>query len=674
MSTSVHSAPRPADAPGRLPNAQRSQTLLWGVAWALATLALAAYAYKRLFAGDLVDPDAMDFAQIARNWGSGHGYSTSIFRPLALSGFVAPATPDAVTVPDISRPPLYPFLLTVAFAAHGGHGGGTVAALTSLLFFLASAVAVFFLARRLFPQEGQPWLALLSAGLYVLGGGALGYAVSGLPVTLATLNLTLLLITLHWSHEVGGRAVPPARCFVVGMVLGLCYLTQYSLLLLVVPTLVYIYASRASSRAGLGVLAGAVGFFVITGPWLVRNALVSHGNPFFTLLLYGLMANTPDYPGPTTIYRSAVPTIGLFSYFFSHLSEMVRKAGQNLYFYQTHLLDVFSVFIIAPALAALLWRFPDPRVGVLRGYIAVCVLLLVVVTVFFAPSMQILAPFAPVLCVLACGFVFGLLSQQKWQPSSQRIAIWGWGILVGIGLLASLTIRDVATLNPVQQGITMIATGIDPPFEAALAKLEADQKKPGITPAKLQATNQLIQDVKRNKLLAHRTVITDTPWELVWRLQDRSALWLPRDNETYEAIVARSATDSEKVTASSILLTPNLSAYNATSDEVSSWVNLAAEPKLQASLNAAPKQVARITKVPPALVQRGYTLQTYRSALLKQTQDQYNSAVGPISEIVGDYSPVLRQLEDNPRPLFSTVFLRRDIVETLKQASKPSRK
>ena len=662
MSTLAPTPPPLTAVPG--PDRQRGQTLLWGLVWALATLGLAAFAFKRYFPGGLVDPDAMDFAQIARNMATGHGYSTSIFRPLALSGFVTPSAQDPNVVPEISRPPLYPFLLMLAFVVHGGHGGGPVVTATSLGFFLASAVAVFFLARRCFPTEGQPWIALLSAGLYVLGGGALGYAASGLPVPLATLLVTSLLVVLHRTHETAGRPVAPGRCLWVGILLGLSYLTQYSLLLLVVPTFVYVYASRASARALPGVAFCAAGFLLATGGWLVRTALVGHGNPFFTLLLYGLMADTPDYPGATTIYRSILPTVGPFAFFFSHLPDMAAKAGRSLYFYQTRLLDVFNVFVLIPAGASVLWRFADPRVGVLRGFVFVNLVLLVFVTSFFAPSLQILAPFAPALCVLAVGLVFSVLQQQRLPALSQRAALWGWGLLVSIGLVATFTAHGAVTLNPVQNGVSLLA---DPPLPPA-------------------------QKATVYAAIRAGAVITDSPWEVTWRLLGQPALWLPRDNQAYEAVVAQSPGEAGKVPASCVLLTPNLAAYGALG-EATPWVQWSTHPLAQeqqaqalATLKRSPKTFeARVAlyrkliaardprvKITSAQFERQVgQIEPNLPGMVRMSTDKakqdYDADYGDIAQIIADYgtAPAVLQKSEANR-LHSTLFLPRPLLKSLR--------
>ena len=621
-----------------------------GLLWALAALILAVLAYRRLFPGELIDADAMDYAQIARNIATGHGFSTGILRPLAVTGYV---TVTNGLSPDISHAPLYPFLLALAFAAHGGHGGAVVVVALSLFFFLLSVWGVYVLARTLLPAEGF-WPALLAAGLYVLGGAPLGLAVAGLPVSLATLILCGLLIALHRAHEVSSRPVPPAREIWVGVLLGLCFLAQYSLLLLVLPTLLYVFASRDPVRAWRGVGLCAAGFFAITGAWLVRMTHVT-GNPFFTLRLYDLMANTPDYPGPTSIYRGVAPADSPFAYFFAHGPQMLVKAGQNLGYYQLHGLEVFGTLALAGALASLLWRFADIRLGILRVYVFLCLFGLIVTSTFFAPSVQTIAPFAPVLIVLAIGFAVELMRRQQWPELPQRVAFWVWGLLTACGLL-TLFCSPPPTLNPVQAGISMTAV---PPLPAPLG------------------------DLVRRQILAG-AVITDTPWELTWRTE-RPAVWLPRDNQAYEATVARSG-ETGKINAPALLLTPNVAGYNDGSSEGVAWLSLATHSQAwqehqQAMANAdrLPQQIQaravmmrkmidhhdpRITLTRADLAQQLADAEATMPGRIRQArqqaQQQFDSVYGPVSEIMQDYAPAAIRPEVNRAS--STLYIHRSLV------------
>ena len=633
----------------RRPRVSRSPVLTAALLWGFACLALALFALKRLFSGELVNADAMDYAQIARNLATGHGFSTSIFRPLALSGFVSPANG---VVPDLSHAPLYPCVLALAFLGHGGHGGAFAVVLTSLFFFLLSVAGVYVLARTLLPALG-PWPALLAMGLYVLGGTALGFAASGLPVGLTTLLLTALVVALHRAHESASRPALPVSEIVVGALLGLCFLAQYSLLLLVVPTLLYVFASRAPIRAWRGVGLCALGFVLVTAGWLVHMASLT-GNPFFNLRAYDIMADTQDYPGPATVYRSAAPQDSPFAFFFAHLPQMLAKAGRGLGYYQTHLLDAFNVFVLAAALAALLWRFADVRLAILRGYVALCLVLLVGVSVFFAPSVQIIAPFAPLLCVLAVGFAFELMRRQDWQPFSQRLTAWGWAVLVSGGLFA-LLVSPAPSASPLQRGLALVTS---PPLKSPAATVLHDQ-------------------------LMRGAILTDTPWEIAWRTQ-LPAVWLPRDNQAYQQTLAR--TTNARMDVPLLLLTPNISGYVDGTPGGNAWLQFYRHPDVwdlqQRALSQTsllPQQIEaraadlrrRIAAHDPhvALSQADLAAQLADARRtmperIRQAQDtvqqSFGDSYGPISEVVRDYGFLATQPETDQ--LSSTLYIRRDAL------------
>ena len=607
--------------PSRSPEHRRF--LLLGGVWALSILAMSVFSYRRFFVqpgGVLTDPNAMDFAQIGRNMATGHGYGTSILRPLAVTGFAGPDSQGVA--PDVSRAPLYPFVLMLATLAHGGHLGDNTIVHVSLILFLCSVFGVYRLARTFFPAPEQAGIALLSAGLYGIGGQGLGYAVAGLPVTLATLMLTLLLIALHRAFEMPGRPAGASSALVVGLLLGLCYLAQYSLLLLAVPALVYLFFSRAPDRAWAGVGACALGFFVITGAWLVRNAHLGHGNPFFTLLFYSIMNHSAEYPGGTTIYRVAAPSVGPLAYSYSHLPDMLARLGSGLTFYRDHLLEAFNVFLLAAAASSLLWSFPDARLNALRGYAAFCLLAIILVTALFDPTAQIIAPFAPLITVVAVGFVFRVVAEQNWDPLLQRTAVWSVGLLVGLGSLIQFAGAKPPPLDPISGGIGQLSD---------------------------------------SHLSANQAVISDAPWEVAWRT-GLPAVWLPADNQAYGAVAFRAA--QSRIAIQAMLLTPDLANYDLTTadNEAAAWLALEKNPS--ASDQHARNQ-RRLQEYVADLVKRhdprvaGLTpeqIQQEMAASLSKMEPDYN-ALGPISDMVAAFQPTATVPEASG--FNSILFLRR---------------
>src|SRR5687768_7910475 len=72
------------------------------------------FLYYRLMFPGLINPDAMDYAQLGRNISAGRGFTTYVLRPLALT-----QGDDALHQPDVTHGPLFPFALAVAFGAFG---------------------------------------------------------------------------------------------------------------------------------------------------------------------------------------------------------------------------------------------------------------------------------------------------------------------------------------------------------------------------------------------------------------------------------------------------------------------------------------------------------------------------------------------------------------------------
>ena len=577
-----------------------------GILWAVAILALTVLSYKHFFVasgGLLTDQEAMDFAQIARNMALGHGYATSVLRPLAIIGF---APPDASGVaPDVSHAPLYPFLLMLVALIHGRGLGDNTVVVTSLFLFLCSVLAVYRLARTLFPAPEQAGIALLSVGLYGIGSEMLGNALLGLPVTLATLAVTLLLIAMHRATETAGRRAGPGSALVVGLLLGLCYLTQYSLLLLAVPALVYLFFTRAPERSWAAIGACTLGFFAITGTWLVRNAHISHGNPFFTLLFYSIMNNTDAYPGYTTVYRSAVPPSSLLVYFFSHLPEMLARVGRGLTLYRDTLLQAFNVFLLAAAVASLLWRASDTRLSALRWFAAFCLLEIVVVTSLFDPNAQIIAPFAPLITVVAVGFVFSLVAEQNWEPFWQRTTVWSLALLVILGAVVQFAGKKPVPADPIS-GAVQALSGL------------------GLRP--------------------NQAVISDVPWELTWRT-GLPVIWLPAENETYQGTV--SLTSQVNVPISAMVLTPNMGSYDLAGQEIASWWHLqtysgtylqAIEPLNQQAVQIDAAVADHDPRVTPAILQFRKSIPDYEKRLYGQYQQQV-ATLTDISSVTADFSP-----------------------------------
>lgn len=164
----------------------------------------------------------------------------------------------------LMRTPIYPLFVRAVFEIFGDHDAAVVA--VQLVLSVATVAVTYWLAARLIPRR----VALLAAFLLALDSASIIYSNLILTEALFTFLITLAAALL----VVGCQRAAPAFLLAAGCVLGLAALTrpvaEYLPLLLVPVTL---FAFRANARARLIAAAAlAVGFIVLTGGWIARNA------------------------------------------------------------------------------------------------------------------------------------------------------------------------------------------------------------------------------------------------------------------------------------------------------------------------------------------------------------------------------------------------------------------
>lgn len=245
-----------------------------GLAWAF-----------RIHSFSNLSNEAMESAQVARNISESRGFTTSVI-PVPGIG-ISNAPEQAKAVPELHRAPLYPILLAGAFFP-GGVTDGTVITFSSLLYVL-SGVLLFLLAQRVLKQLG---LAFAVALAYLLSVPALFGAISGQMQPLSAVLLLALLLSLTPKNEadevVGAEATAPPingqrlgsnNFFAVGVLTGLCYLTDYCSLFYTVPLLM-LWPSGVKRWSAVSVLTFLAGFTLICAPWWIRNFRLTH-DPFY---------------------------------------------------------------------------------------------------------------------------------------------------------------------------------------------------------------------------------------------------------------------------------------------------------------------------------------------------------------------------------------------------------
>lgn len=238
----------------------------------------------------LDNPTAMDQAQIARNLASGKGFTTGYIRPLAL-GMIQSRSGENTSVdvsqfPDFYQSPLNPWVNSLALRLIKGNWkmgasdpvylGDKMIVIVSLIFFILSVIAWYFVFIRLFDAK----LALFACAAILLTDLLWKFSLSGLPqmlvlflFSLASLTTLLAMVALQ-KEQVG---VMIAWLIGTGVLLGLMTLAHGLAAWIFLGWL--IFAGLYFRPRGLVALAALAAFVLVIAPWMVRNFQVC-GNPF----------------------------------------------------------------------------------------------------------------------------------------------------------------------------------------------------------------------------------------------------------------------------------------------------------------------------------------------------------------------------------------------------------
>lgn len=274
--------PGSADAVQRAVHALDSGGLAIWIRRALVVLSIVGLAllyFLHEFRG-LATAQAMDQAQIGRELAHGHGWATKFYRPRAFGQLQANGRNAAKNIHyDTYNAPLPPLVNAVALFPFRNHLtmtprdiiflGDRVIAVTGILFFLASVVLLFFIARRLFDQR----LALLACGLVLVCDTLWQYSLSGLPQMLMLFlfsgTIYLLIRAIEAQFE-GGRVGLWLALSGVGF--GFLALSHALTIWMFVGAFIYcVFFFRPRGWAAVAML---VPFAIVYFPWLIRNYII----------------------------------------------------------------------------------------------------------------------------------------------------------------------------------------------------------------------------------------------------------------------------------------------------------------------------------------------------------------------------------------------------------------
>ncbi len=449
--------------------------------WIGAGAAALALQFARTFRG-LYLSQAMDLAQLGRHLAAGEGYVTSLLRPMAVALY------HRVPAPEVVHAPLYPFILGLVFGVLPDNDAAVAG--VSALFFIASLPLIYLLASRMFDRAA----GVLAAVLFALSMSALGYAVSGLHVTLWAFLLTLMVFLLY------GNPGSLRRSLIAGAVLGLCWLSENMTIALVIPALAAAYymqpqpAHRPGKHRRAHLVWFVVGLVIVMAPWWVRNFRVS-GNPFFSLDNYQLVMYTTAHPGHE-LFRSTDTSV-------LHLPRLIAGAGTRPLIkkgllglgaaYRT-LPPLVGIYIIAFFVIAMIRPLSPARANLTRKVVFSLVAFMVVIGALYNPTADVFFVLAPLATVLCAGYLVMLV--RAWISASG-------GRAAALVLLVALAA-----------------------YPAVLS---------WIVPQPRTTSNRVNFEYLRRVLPEKAVVVSDAPWAVAWYAQ-RPAVWLPLRPQDFEAV------------------------------------------------------------------------------------------------------------------------------------------
>lgn len=495
-------------------------------------IALAVYTATQFFTFD--DPEAMELAQLGRNFSETGELRTMVVRPATIR-FLIENKETTVTAaaetggegegettkaeekvktrggnprfndhPDIIHPPLYPVALAGWFKmlgvefdtdTEGGKYGPELKLIwLSNLFTVLSGILVWLLGRFLFDNR----IGVLSMTIFFLSNYVLATSISGTNVSM-TLFLFLaatycLLNLVRIREDRGQRWKWVLNLVLFSLFSAMMVLTRYGSIV-VIPGFVLYLCLATVRRPWIMAAAFLVLFTAAITPWLIRNNQVS-GSPF-GFALNSVVVGTSAFP-QTSYERTMAPALedlepkrlfrGVRSKWFSNVAS----------FYNKNMWNLGDGILICFFFAAYLHRFVRRPVALWRWSVLVSMALLIFAAGFFGrTTMRLLILFWPFVILYGFAFITILVDRLQFRLAIQRM-----------GITALVVLMSAAPL----------VIELMPP------------KKTYPYPPYLRPYIALVCDV----LEEDETICTDMPWATAW-YGSRNSLYLPQTlDEFYE--------------------------------------------------------------------------------------------------------------------------------------------
>lgn len=474
----------------------------------------------------LDNEEAMDYAQLGRNFSFSQGLTTKCVRPASMWKVASKSpgqNPRIDRHPDLYHPPAYPVLLSIGFRTFEAAGidpfvvrdGATslpaeqwVIMPLNHLFSILTGWIVFSLGKRLFSRE----IGFLGMTIYYLSDLVWKDSISGinLPmmtffVALAFHAMVIAMLNRRDKHAPASWMIP----FVISIICSaIAVLTRYIAIAAVPGIALFAWLMGGRFRGGTRyALVFVLLVSVLILPWLYRNYSLS-GNPF-GMTGYTALADSTVFPD-NAFDRDLSPELSV-----PVISNVLKEKWGLSYSdrYANVLPGLGGGVLMALFTVTFFYRFVRPQVNYLRWGLGLSLLIMLLIAGFFSrTSVESIHAFWPFVVLYGLAFFYILI--DRLDPGV-RIYVIGLKCLIVVLALIPLL-------------LTIMPPHARPPY-------------PPYYPPHINQVSEWLNDSD--------VMCTDMPWATAW-YGNRVSILLPKDVDQFYII------NDEKRYISGLYITP----------------------------------------------------------------------------------------------------------------------
>jgi hypothetical protein len=436
--------------------------------------------------------EAMEIAETARNMSESQGYTTQSVTPFDIWYLQKQGqNPDFSKVPDMHHAPGYPVLLSWVFrilkpdykaSSDSGIFDAEYKAIIPLgiILTLLCSGALFYVGLQLFDMR----IAATATVIFIISNLTLGSMISGLPLPLLTLAVTLacgFALRAVYFSVIGGHA-PKMILLIIGSAVftAVAVLTDYTMIAIAVG-LMAVLAVQLQRLRWVSILLFVTVTTLLVSPWLMHNHKLGIGA--MGAKPYDAIAGSSLYQDDS-LSRTVEPVFNSYRVTRALRHKVVSSVAEDINGSKA----VAGGLILCFFVLALFHRYEKNGVSALKWLVLSVILMLMLLTPLIGPSYTVLSSVFPLVVLLGVSaFVDYVDREEFFEPGMQMLLVWLLIILSALPAVAQVIKGSKA---------------VYPPYYAP------------------------IQEFVCSMLDESETLYTDMPWATAW-YGDRNSVLVP---------------------------------------------------------------------------------------------------------------------------------------------------